>query len=118
MNCQVYAPDADQPRLDRTLDELQPAERCIMDNFLNPDLVEKLITFMSLEEHKAKVVKNCYVTPNSPLYVPILNSLNPYMYRLNISWGEMFSQRKNYLYAGQPNSRMNKLKLIIKLSNL
>ncbi|GAB0097686.1 proteasome activator complex subunit 4A-like [Sergentomyia squamirostris] len=50
----LYAPSADQPCLDRTEDEMNDTEKVIFQFFMDPDNVEKLVTFWSLEEKKGK----------------------------------------------------------------
>ena len=49
---EVYAPESEQPKLDRNLDDLEPEERCILEVFHNQELVDKIIDFFSLEEKK------------------------------------------------------------------
>lgn len=53
-NFSVYAPSAQQPKLNRTRDELSSPEKIIYDFFVNKSNIEKLITFWSLEEKKGK----------------------------------------------------------------
>lgn len=53
-NFSVYAPSSQQPKLNRTRDELSSPEKIIYDFFANKSNIEKLITFWSLEEKKGK----------------------------------------------------------------
>lgn len=50
----VYAPSSDQPKLDRTPDEMNECERIIFTFFDQQDNVDKLIKFWSLEEKKGR----------------------------------------------------------------
>lgn len=50
----MYAPSADQPRLDRARDELNDVERIVYDFFANEENVTKMIGFWSLEDKKGK----------------------------------------------------------------
>lgn len=49
-----YSPVSEQPKLNRTVDEMTEAERLIYQVFMDKEFVEKLISFLSLEEHKGK----------------------------------------------------------------
>uniref|UniRef100_A0A336KJE2 CSON009560 protein n=1 Tax=Culicoides sonorensis TaxID=179676 RepID=A0A336KJE2_CULSO len=51
---QMYAPTADQPNLERTVDEMSEVERVIFEFFSNQANVDKLIEYWSLEEKKGK----------------------------------------------------------------
>lgn len=53
-NFTVYAPSAQQPKLNRTRDELSSSERIIYDFFIKKSNIDKLIEFWSLEEKKGK----------------------------------------------------------------
>lgn len=53
-NFTVYAPSQDQPRLDRTVDEMNECERIIFTFFNQQENVDKLIKFWSLEEKKGR----------------------------------------------------------------
>lgn len=53
-NFSVYAPSEQQPKLNRTRDELSSSERIIYDFFVIKSNIDKLITFWSLEEKKGK----------------------------------------------------------------
>lgn len=53
-NFSVYAPSAQQPKLDRTRDEMNPVEQVLYDFFSNEESLKKLIDFWSLEEKKGK----------------------------------------------------------------
>ncbi len=48
----IYAPDCNQPKLDRDMEELNPEERPILEVFHNQNLVDKIVGFFSLEERK------------------------------------------------------------------
>ncbi len=50
----VYAPQAEQPSLDRKPEDMNEVERSILDFFSSPANVEKLMGFLSLEEHKGR----------------------------------------------------------------
>uniref|UniRef100_A0A2M4A6A0 Putative proteasome activator complex subunit 4b n=1 Tax=Anopheles triannulatus TaxID=58253 RepID=A0A2M4A6A0_9DIPT len=50
----VYAPSAEHPKLDRTVDEMNPQERIIFEFFQQQDHVDRLIKYWSLEEKKGK----------------------------------------------------------------
>ena len=50
----VYAPSCDQPRLDRTPEELSASELVIHSFFSEPTKVTKLLSFLTLEEKKGK----------------------------------------------------------------
>ena len=49
-----YAPFSEQPKVDRTRDELNEAEQAIYDFFINKQSVEKLISYLALEEQKGR----------------------------------------------------------------
>uniref|UniRef100_A0A1B0D4X7 Uncharacterized protein n=1 Tax=Phlebotomus papatasi TaxID=29031 RepID=A0A1B0D4X7_PHLPP len=51
---QLYAPSAEQPNLDRSESDMNDTEVVIYKFFMDPDNVEKLVTFWSLEEKKGK----------------------------------------------------------------
>lgn len=51
---QMYAPTADQPKLDRTIDEMNEVEKVIFEFFTNQANVDKLVEYWSLEEKKGK----------------------------------------------------------------
>ena len=51
---EVYAPYSDQPKLDRSREELPEAEQIIYDHFNKPEFVEKLVNFLSLEDKKGR----------------------------------------------------------------
>lgn len=51
---EVYAPNCDQPKFDRTPEELNEHERIIYDFLKNQENVDKLIEYWSLEEKKGK----------------------------------------------------------------
>uniref|UniRef100_A0A6B2EKU9 Proteasome activator complex subunit 4 n=1 Tax=Phlebotomus kandelakii TaxID=1109342 RepID=A0A6B2EKU9_9DIPT len=51
---QMYAPNGEQPPLDRTDSNMNDTEKVIYKFFVDPDNVEKLVTFWSLEEKKGK----------------------------------------------------------------
>lgn len=53
-NFTVYAPSSQQPKLNRTRDELSSSERIIYDFFANKSNIAKLVEFWSLEEKKGK----------------------------------------------------------------
>ena len=53
-NFTVYAPSSQQPKLNRTRDELTSSERIIYDFFVKRSNIDKLIAFWSLEEKKGK----------------------------------------------------------------
>lgn len=50
----AYAPSKDQPKLDRSLEELPDNEVPIYKFFTTQESVDKLIKFLSLEENKGK----------------------------------------------------------------
>ena len=50
----IYAPSDQQPRLDRSREELNDVEKEIHDFFMDSSNVDKLVGFLSLEEHKGK----------------------------------------------------------------
>jgi proteasome activator subunit 4 len=50
----VYAPEWDQPALDRQPEEMSAEERCFVQFFADPQRVDRLIALLSLEEHKGK----------------------------------------------------------------
>uniref|UniRef100_A0A182JT99 Proteasome activator complex subunit 4 C-terminal domain-containing protein n=1 Tax=Anopheles christyi TaxID=43041 RepID=A0A182JT99_9DIPT len=50
----MYAPSAEQPKLDRTVDELSEHERTIFEFFDQQENVDALIRFWSLEEKKGR----------------------------------------------------------------
>jgi len=50
----VYAPEDQQPKLDRTLEEMSEQEQEILKFLLDEDHLQKLIEFLSLEENKGK----------------------------------------------------------------
>lgn len=47
---ETYAPSAQQPKLDRTTDEMSEHEKVFFEFFSNKANVDKLIAFWSLEE--------------------------------------------------------------------
>ncbi len=49
-----YAPIEDQPKLGRTLDQLPEEEKPIYEHFMDAQFLDKLISFLTLEEHKGK----------------------------------------------------------------
>ena len=49
-----YAPHSEQPKLNRAKAELNEGEQVVYDLFTNTEYVEKLVSFLSLEENKAK----------------------------------------------------------------
>ena len=49
-----YAPFSEQPKVDRTRNELNEAEQAIYDFFINKQSVEKLISYLALEEQKGR----------------------------------------------------------------
>lgn len=50
----VYAPPSQQPPLDRKREELSEEERALYDFFICPENVDKLVSFLSLEENKER----------------------------------------------------------------
>ena len=50
----VYAPDSEQPRLDRKPEELGEQEREMFTFLQSDDCLDKLVTFLSLEENKVR----------------------------------------------------------------
>ncbi|XP_071784078.1 proteasome activator complex subunit 4-like [Asterias amurensis] len=50
----VYAGESEQPKLDRTVDELSESERAVHDCFSSEEFVKKLIEFLSLEDRKGR----------------------------------------------------------------
>ncbi len=50
----VYQPSAEQPNLDRALEELPDEEKPIFELFSQAQFIEKLIKYLSLEEQKGK----------------------------------------------------------------
>lgn len=48
----VYAPDEQQPSLDRTIEEMSPSEAAIFEAFTSESFVEQLSKYLSLEERK------------------------------------------------------------------
>lgn len=56
----MYAPSTEQPKLDRTREELNDVEKEIHDFFSNQQNVDKLIEYLSLEEKKGKDRFNVY----------------------------------------------------------
>ncbi|XP_055638685.1 proteasome activator complex subunit 4-like [Toxorhynchites rutilus septentrionalis] len=50
----VYAPSKDQPKLDRTLEEMNEHEQVIFNFFNKQENIDKLIKFWSLEEKKGR----------------------------------------------------------------
>ena len=50
----VYAPEAEQPPLGRTIDDLSGGERVVYAHFSKPEFVKKFFRFMSQEENKGK----------------------------------------------------------------
>lgn len=50
----VYASYEEQPKVDRTPEELTPGELVIYTALSDQQFVDKLLNFMSLEEHKGK----------------------------------------------------------------
>ncbi|XP_058119346.1 proteasome activator complex subunit 4B-like [Anopheles coustani] len=55
----VYAPSAEQPKLDRTVDELNEHERVVFEFFDQQDNVDALIRYWSLEEKKGRDKFSC-----------------------------------------------------------
>lgn len=51
---EVYAPDHQQPPVERSFESLSPGEAEVSRFFSNPANIEKLIGFLSLEERKGK----------------------------------------------------------------
>ena len=51
---ETYAPRSDQPKLNRDSTELNDGERVVYGAFSNPEFVEKLVGFLSLEENKGQ----------------------------------------------------------------
>ncbi|KAL3873182.1 hypothetical protein ACJMK2_036330 [Sinanodonta woodiana] len=51
---ETYAPQSEQPKLDRCKEEMTEAEYIIYQSFVNPEYIKKLVDFLSLEEHKGK----------------------------------------------------------------
>lgn len=50
----MYAPHSEQPKLNRSREELSENERIVYDAFMNEEYVNKLVNFLSLEEVKGK----------------------------------------------------------------
>lgn len=50
----VYAPHSEQPKLNRSPDELSENERIVYTAFTNEEYVNKLVDFLALEEVKGK----------------------------------------------------------------
>ena len=50
----MYAPDSEQPRLDRKPEELGEQEREMFTFLQSDDCLDKLVTFLSLEENKVR----------------------------------------------------------------
>lgn len=50
----TYAPCSQQPSLDRRREDLNETEQEIFDSFSNPEFVDKLISYLSLEDRKGK----------------------------------------------------------------
>uniref|UniRef100_A0A023GM02 Putative proteasome activator complex subunit ixodes scapularis proteasome activator complex subunit n=1 Tax=Amblyomma triste TaxID=251400 RepID=A0A023GM02_AMBTT len=48
----IYAPDEQQPSLDRTVEEMSPSEAAIYEAFSSETFVEQLAKYLSLEERK------------------------------------------------------------------
>lgn len=66
----VYAPSAQQPKLDRNLDEMNDVEKILFNFFKDKSNVDKLLTYWCLEEKKGKdkfnrsrflLIKVCYI---------------------------------------------------------
>eukprot|EP00057_Strongylocentrotus_purpuratus_P019391 XP_011673865.1 PREDICTED: proteasome activator complex subunit 4 isoform X2 [Strongylocentrotus purpuratus] len=53
-NMQIYAPFNEQPKLDRSREELSETEQIIYDHFSNAEFVEKLVGYLSLEDKKGR----------------------------------------------------------------
>ncbi|KAG8123071.1 hypothetical protein E2320_018500 [Naja naja] len=53
-NMEIYASVEEQPKLGRSRKELSEAEQVIYDHFSDPNFVEQLIKFLSLEDRKGK----------------------------------------------------------------
>lgn len=49
-----YAPNREQPELDRTIDQLPEEEKQVVEWFSNEDNVTKFMNFLSMEEKKGK----------------------------------------------------------------
>lgn len=50
----TYAPHPEQPKLNRSQEEMSEVERIVYNAFMNPDYVSKLVEFLALEENKGK----------------------------------------------------------------
>ena len=50
----TYAPKDEQPKLNRSKEELSENEKLIYDAFMSQDFVNKLVEFLSIEENKGK----------------------------------------------------------------
>ncbi|XP_060589859.1 proteasome activator complex subunit 4B-like [Ruditapes philippinarum] len=51
---ETYAPHSEQPKLNRSTDELTEGEKVVYNAFSNKDYVQKLVDFLALEENKNK----------------------------------------------------------------
>lgn len=49
----THAPYSEQPKLDRTREELSESERPLYDSFMNDEFVNKIFIFLALEEEKS-----------------------------------------------------------------
>lgn len=51
---ETYAPHSEQPKLNRSKDELTEGERAVYTAFIDKEYVQKLVDFFALEENKNK----------------------------------------------------------------
>ena len=51
---ELYAPHAEQPKVKREKTELNEGEQVVYSTYTNPEYIEKLVSFLSLEENKGK----------------------------------------------------------------
>ena len=50
----MYAPSKEQPHLDRSLEQMADVEKIVYGFFTSPEKVEKLVTFLCLENKKGR----------------------------------------------------------------
>ena len=50
----MYAPSKEQPNLDRSLEQMADVEKIVYGFFTSPEKVEKLVTFLCLENKKGR----------------------------------------------------------------
>ncbi|KAL5009261.1 hypothetical protein ScPMuIL_014842 [Solemya velum] len=87
VDMKIYAPAEEQPKVDRSRAELQEGEVPIYDAFMNADFVDKLLNFISMEEHKGRdKFRNKHMTLFKGLFRnygdTFLQTFKPYMEKL------------------------------------